>query len=202
MVKIRVNRVTKVKYPLDIVWDNAQDYVHFVYTHPKQIKAMQVIFDNSNIQIFLYKSLMLPYLPFSRTYIAIRVLDHENFLYKQVYMDTDSGSKIYFHLSLEQDGDFVLTHNKFIIEVPKLVSYFPSLFAKFVNFRFSSMWQEDLEIQRTRNIVGGFDNDTCAPEIYTLYEEALEEYEDVWNGKKEPVSKIYEFQETFIENKD
>tara|TARA_Y100000590_G_C15157363_1_gene802220 strand:- start:113 stop:238 length:126 start_codon:yes stop_codon:yes gene_type:complete len=39
-------------------------------------------------------------------------------------------------------------------------------------------------------------------EIYTLYEEALEEYEDVWNGKKGPVSKIYEFQETFIENKD
>ncbi len=194
-VKVAVIRTTRVHSSFDIVWDNVQDYTHFLPLHRKHFKQFEVLYDDQTVQIFYYTSCVLPPLPFIRRFIAVRRMDRDNHSARQVYQDLASGDKVYLKYYIEKKGEEVLTHNLFLFQLSGWMAHVPRLFAWLVNRRLAAMWQEDLEIQHVRYEMGGFTSKTCEPRLASLHAELSDRFDTLFEEIDSPTTLRCEFEE-------
>ena len=175
MKKIIINRITSIPSTRQIVWENVTDFTHFIPLHWKHFKSFDLIYEQDDLKIFYYQSIVFYPFNFTKSYIGIRVLDAKNYSFNQIYYCPDEikDSKMFLHAQLVEKGGRIEIHNRMIFHVTGIWAWWPKLFAWLVNYRSQRMWLEDREIIEVRNQLGRFNNETCLPPIESLHQEVV-----------------------------
>ena len=192
---IMVQRITSVRTTPEIAWDNVQDYCHFVYLHRKHFSRFQVLHDDGTTQVFYYASRILPPFPFSSEYLAVRVMDHADRSFRQIYEGLTWGDRLYFHCRVVPKDERVEIHNRYLCQVSGVWQFFPKLFAWVVNRRMQAMWLEDRQILAGRFERGGFSNERCAPQVRSLARELAENFDRLIGQFEGPDVSVNQFVE-------
>lgn len=157
--------------PPDIVLDADNDWTHFKYLHKKSHVLFKLIAKTEGYFVFLYRTRLLPYLPFFMEFIVFRELLPDKEGYRQVYLPVDGGMPNVLESvhTRNPDKGTITNTAKFYFWLKWYWRPFPGIFCNLLRRRMMKVWEEDFSMMRAKIKSKSVTQVACAPVVPESY---------------------------------
>ncbi len=142
-MQIFIKRKLKVNADAHLVFENANDWMHFAFVHRRSHSVFKPLVQVENRTIFFYKARLLYPFPFFRTYLVVRQDEPEQKGYQQIYLGLNGEVESYLKARCYIENGVPIQEGRFLLQVHWYLKPWPKLFASIFRVRMYKVALED-----------------------------------------------------------